>query len=70
VNPNVNADLIERCGSRFGHSSAHGEALPAADMTQRDTAAEAEKILTERAIEAFSALYLKHGSLSEEVQFL
>jgi hypothetical protein len=64
ANLNVNADLVERYGSRFGHSSAHGEALPATDP------AEAESILTERAIDAFSALYLEHGSLSEEMQFL
>jgi hypothetical protein len=69
VNLNLNADLVERCGPRFGHSSAHGEALLAADMTPQDTAAEAEKILTARAIDAFSALYLEHGSLSEEMQF-
>jgi hypothetical protein len=70
VNLNLNADLVERCGPRFGHSSAHGEALPATGMTQQEAAAEADRILTERAVDAFSALYLEHGSLSEEMQFL
>ncbi len=68
VNPN--ADLVERCKSEVGNLSAHVEALLAADLERRDAAAEAEKRRTERAIDAFSALYEAHGSLSEEMQSL
>ena len=70
VNLNLNTDLVERCRSEVGNLSAHVEALLAADLEKRAAAAEAEKRRTERAIEAFSALYEAHGSLSEEVQSL
>jgi antitoxin CcdA len=70
VNLNLNADLIERCRSGIANFSAHVEALLAADLAQRQARAEAEKARTERAIEAFSALYNEHGSLSEEMQSL
>ena len=67
---NLNADLVERCKSEVGNLSAHVEALLAADLEKRAAAAEAEKRRTERAIDAFSALYDVHGSLSEEMQSL
>jgi antitoxin CcdA len=70
VNLNLNADLIERCRSGVANFSAHVEALLAADLAQRQARAEAERVRTERAIEAFSALYKQHGSLSEEMQSL
>nr|WP_294523589.1 type II toxin-antitoxin system CcdA family antitoxin [uncultured Rhodopila sp.] len=70
VNLNLNADLVEQCRSGVGNLSAHVEALLAADLAQRQAAAEAEKLRTERAIDAFSALYHEHGSLSEEMQSL
>nr|WP_294508552.1 type II toxin-antitoxin system CcdA family antitoxin [uncultured Rhodopila sp.] len=68
VNLNLNADLVEQCRSGVVNLSAHVEALLAADLAQRQAAAEAEKLRTERAIDAFSALYHEHGSLSEEMQ--
>ena len=70
VNLNLNADLVERCKSEVGNLSAHVEALLVADLEKRTAAAEAEKRRTERAIDAFSALYEAHGSLSEEIQSL
>ena len=70
VNLNLNIDLVERCRSEVGNLSAHVEELLAADLEKRTAAAEAEKRRTERAIEAFSALYEAHGSLSEELQSL
>jgi antitoxin CcdA len=70
VNLNLNADLIEQCRSGIANFSAHVEALLAADLAQRQARAEAERARTERAIEAFSALYNEHGSLSEEMQSL
>jgi post-segregation antitoxin (ccd killing protein) len=70
VNLNLNADLVERCRSEVGNLSAHVEALLAADLKKRAATAEAEKRRTERAIDAFSALYGEHGSLSEEMQGL
>ena len=70
VNLNLNADLVERCRSAVGNLSAHVEVLLAADLEKRAAAAEAEKRRTERAIDAFSALYEAHGSLSEEMQSL
>ncbi|MGH7042760.1 MAG: type II toxin-antitoxin system CcdA family antitoxin [Acetobacteraceae bacterium] len=70
VNLNLNADLVERCKSEVGNLSAHVEELLAADLEKRAAAAEAEKRRVERAIDAFSALYEAHGSLSEEMQSL
>ena len=70
VNLNLNADLVERCKSEVGNLSAHAEALLAADLEKPTAAAEAEKRRTERASDAFSALYAAHGSLSEEMQSL
>jgi antitoxin CcdA len=70
VNLNLNSDLVERCKSEVGNLSAHVEELLAADLAKRDAAAEAEKRRTARAIDAFSALYETHGSLSEEMQSL
>ena len=70
VNLNLNADPVERCGSEVGNLFAHVEALPAVDLEKLAAAAEAEKRRTTRAIEAFSALYEAHGSLSEKVQSL
>ena len=70
VNLNLNSDLVERCKSEVGNLSAHVEALLAADLEKRAAAAEAEKRRTERAIDAFSALYEAHGSMSEEMQSL
>jgi post-segregation antitoxin (ccd killing protein) len=68
VNLNLNSDLVERCRSEIGNLSAHVEELLAADLERRAAAAEAEKRRTERAIDAFSALYEAHGSLSEETK--
>ena len=70
VNLNLNSDLVERCRSEIGNLSAHVEELLAADLERRTAAAEAEKRRTERAIDAFAALYEAHGSLSEEMQNL
>lgn len=70
VNLNLNADLIARCKSEVGNLSAHVEDLLAADLEKREAVAAAEKRRTTRAIEAFSALYEAHGSLSEEMQTL
>jgi antitoxin CcdA len=70
VNLNLNSDLVERCRSEIGNLSAHVEELLAADLEKRAAAAEAEKRRIERAIDAFSALYEAHGSLSEEMQNL
>ena len=70
VNLNLNADLVERCRSEVGNLSAHVEALLAADLEKRAAAAEAENQRTERAIDAFCALYGEDGSLSEELQRL
>src|SRR5579872_5705903 len=70
VNLNLNADLVERCKSEVGNLSAHVEELLAADLERRAAAAKAEKRRIERAIDAFSALYEAHGSLSEEMQSL
>lgn len=70
VNLNLNADLVERCKSEVGNLSAHVEELLAADLEKRAAAAEMERRRTERAIDAFSALYEEHGSLSEEMQNL
>jgi len=67
VTLSLNADLVERCKSEVGNRFAHVEALLAADLEKR-TAAEAEERRTERAIDAFSAFYAAHGSLSEEMQ--
>jgi hypothetical protein len=67
VTLSLNADLVERCKSEVGNRFAHVEALLAADLEKR-TAAEAEARRTERAIDAFSAFYEAHGSLSEEMQ--
>ena len=67
VTLSLNADLVERCKSEVGNLFAHVEALLAADLEKR-TAAEAEERRTERAIDAFSAFYEAHGSLSEEMQ--
>lgn len=70
VNLNLNSDLVERCKSEVGNLSAHVEELLAADLEKRAAAVEAERRRTEQAIDAFSALYGTHGSLSEEVQNL
>ncbi len=70
VNLNLNADLVERCRSEVGNLSAHVEELLAVDLEKRAAAVEVEKRRTERAIDAFSALYEAHGSLSEEMQKL
>jgi post-segregation antitoxin (ccd killing protein) len=70
VNLNLNSDLVERCRSEIGNLSAHVEELLAADLKRRAAAAESEKRRTERAIDAFSALYEAHGSLSEEMKNL
>ena len=70
VNLNLNADLVERCRSEVGNLSAHVEELLAVDLEKRAAAAEVEKRRSERAIDAFSALYESHGSLSEEMQNL
>jgi len=68
VNLNLNADLVERCRSGIDNLSGHVEALLAADLEQREARAAAEQARTERAIDAFAALYRDHGSLSEELQ--
>ena len=70
VSLNLNADLVARCKSEVGNLSAHVEALLAADLEKRAAAADAERRRTERAMDAFSALYEAHGSLSEEMQRL
>lgn len=70
VNLNLNSDLVERCKSEVGNLSAHVEELLAADLEKRTATAEIERRRTERAVDAFSALYEAHGSLSEEVQDL
>src|SRR5208283_3927547 len=70
VNLNLNSDLVERCKSEVGNLSAHVEVLLAADLEKRAAAAEAEKRRTERALDAFAALYDAHGSLSKEMQSL
>jgi antitoxin CcdA len=70
VNLNLNSDLVDRYRAAVGNLSAHVEQLLAADLEKRTSAAEAEKRRTERAIDAFSALYETHGSLSEEMQGL
>ena len=70
VNLNLNSDLVEQCRSGIGNLSAHVEQLLAADLQQRQSQLEAEKRRTEQAIDAFTALYEKHGSLSEELQGL
>lgn len=70
VNLNLNSDLVERCKAEVGNLSAHVEELLAVDLEKRTPAAEAEKRRIERAVDAFSALYEAHGSLSEEVQSL
>ena len=70
VNLSLNSDLVERCKSVVGNLSAHVEALLAADLEKRAAAAEAEQRRTERALDAFSALYETHGNLSGEVQGL
>jgi post-segregation antitoxin (ccd killing protein) len=67
---NLNADLVQQCRAGIANISAHVEALLAADLAQRQARAEAEKIRTERAIDALSALYEAHGALSEEMQNL
>jgi post-segregation antitoxin (ccd killing protein) len=68
VNLNLNADLVDRFRSEVANLSAHVEELLAADLAQREARAEAEKARTERAVDAFAALYHEHGSLSEEMQ--
>jgi antitoxin CcdA len=70
VNLNLNTDLVECCRSPVGNLSAYVESLLGADLEQRANAAAAESRRTERAVEAFSALYEAHGSLSEEMQNL
>jgi antitoxin CcdA len=70
INLNLNADLIERYRSKVGNLSAHIEALLAADLERHEAAAEAERRVTEQAIDAFAAFYEEHGSLSEEFQTL
>jgi len=70
VNLNLNSDLVEQCRSGVDNFAAHVETLLAADLAERQTMADAEKIRTERAIKAFAALYSEHGSLSEEMQNL
>jgi antitoxin CcdA len=70
VNLNLNSDLIERCRSGVGNFSAHVEALLAADLEHRQASVNAERKRTERALDAFSALYHEHGTLSEEMQNL
>lgn len=67
---NLNADLVGQCKYEVGNLSANVEALLAADLEKRAAAAEAERRWTERAVDAFSALYDAHGSLSEEMQSL
>jgi hypothetical protein len=64
------ADLSGQCRSEIDNFSAHVDALPSASLAQRQVAADADEVRTERAIDTFSALYHKHGSLSEEMQFL
>jgi antitoxin CcdA len=70
VNLNLNSDLVEQCRSGVANLSAHVEQLLAADLEQRQSRIEAETQRTERAIDAFAALYDEHGSLSEEMQNL
>ena len=70
VNLNLNSDLVDRCRSGIGNLSAHVEQLLAADLQQRQSRLEAEQRRTEQAIDAFTALYEEHGSLSEEMQSL
>ena len=70
VNLNLNTDLVERCRSEVGNLSAYVEGLLIADLDKRAAAAEAERQRTERAIDAFTALYEAHGSLSEEMESL
>jgi len=70
VNLNMNSDLVERCRTGVNNFSAYVEGLLAADLAQRDAHMASEKAGTERAIDAFSALYQRDGSLSEEMQDL
>jgi antitoxin CcdA len=62
VNLNLDSDLIDQCRSSVAKFSAYVEALLTADLAQRQARAQSEKARTERAIEAFSALYSEHGS--------
>ncbi len=50
--------------------SAHVESLLAADLDRRERRAAAEKAATEKAVDAFAALYNSEGSLSDEFQNL
>ena len=70
VNLNLNSDLVAQCRAGVANLSSHVENLLAADLERRLAALEMEKQRTERAIDAFAALYEDHGSLSEEVQDL
>jgi hypothetical protein len=51
----------------MGNPSAHVEALPGADLVTPRAAAATQKRRSERAIDAFLALYEARGSLSEEM---
>jgi len=70
VNLNLNSDLVEQCRASIGNLSALVEELLAADLEKRVAAIAEEKRRIEQAVDAFSALYEEHGSLSEEVQTL
>jgi antitoxin CcdA len=70
VNLNLNSDLVEQCRSGVSNLSAYVEDLLAADLALRQAKFEAQKQRTEQAIDAFSALYHEHGSLSEGLQNL
>jgi hypothetical protein len=67
---NLNADLVERCESKLGSRSAHGETRRATGSEKRAAAEEAVRRRTLRVIDAFAALYNAHGSRSEEMQSL
>jgi post-segregation antitoxin (ccd killing protein) len=68
VNLNLNSDLVERCKAVTGNFSAHVESLLAADLDHREQREAAEKAANEKAVDAFAALYISQGSLSEELQ--
>jgi antitoxin CcdA len=70
VNLNINSDLVERCRTGVDNLSAHVERLLVADLERREASAAAERVATERAIDAFTELYRRDGSLSEELQDL
>jgi len=66
----LKTDPVERCKSEGGSLSAHLEARLSAGPGKRAAAVETERRRTVRAIDALAALYMAHGSLSEEMQSL